>query len=178
MLVGGHDSTANALTWFLRFMESNPGVQTELRAALRAAFPGPEPPTVNEIIQTEIPYLDGACEEGLRLAGTAKAMLRQAVVDTEILGCRIPKGTELFFNLHINRQPAPVDEAKRSHSSQEAATKRGDGFQGPAGRDLGRFEPKRWLVEDESGQEVFNPFALPNLAFGGGYRGCFGESFD
>ncbi|KAH8784899.1 cytochrome P450 [Diaporthe sp. PMI_573] len=127
------------------------------------------------IIQTEIPYLDGACEEGLRLAGTAKAMLRQAVVDTEILGCRIPKGTELFFNLHINRQPAPVDEAKRSHSSQEAASKRGDGFQGPAGRDLRRFEPKRWLVKDESGQEVFNPFALPNLAFGGGYRGCFGR---
>lgn len=177
MLVGGHDSTANAMTWFLRFMEFNQGVQSELRAALRAAFPGPEPPTVNEIIQTEIPYLDGACEEGLRLAGTAKANLRQAVVDTEILGYRIPKGTEIFLNLHINRQPAPVDEAKRSHSSQEAASKHGDGFEGPAGRDLGLFEPKRWLVKTESGQDVFNPYALTNLAFGGGYRGCFGESF-
>lgn len=177
MLVGGHDSTANALTWFLRFMESNPGVQTELRAALRAAFPGPELPTANEIIQTEVPYLDGVCEEGLRLAGTAKALLRQAVVDTEILGCRIPKGTEIFCNLHINHQLAPVDEAKRSNSSQEAAIKRGDGLQGPAGRNLDRFEPRRWIVRDESGQEVFNPIALPNLAFGGGYRGCFGESF-
>lgn len=177
MLVAGHDSTANAITWFLRFMESNPSVQSELRGALRAAFPGPDPPTVNEIIQTEIPYLDGACEEGLRLAGTAKAMLRQAVVDTQVLGCPIPKGTEVFLNLHINRQPAPIDEAKRSHTSQEAASKRGDGFQGPAGRDLGRFEPKRWLVKDESGKEVFNPYALPSLAFGGGYRGCFGESF-
>ncbi|KAJ0124521.1 hypothetical protein J7T55_005859 [Diaporthe amygdali] len=175
MLVAGHDSTANAITWFLRFMESNPSVQSELRAALRAAFPGPDPPTVNEIIQTEIPYLDGACEEGLRLAGTAKAMLRQAVVDTQVLGCPIPKGTEVFLNLHINRQPAPIDEAKRSHTSQEAASKRGDGFQGPAGRDLGRFEPKRWLVKGESGKEVFNPYALPSLAFGGGYRGCFGR---
>ncbi|KAG6358667.1 hypothetical protein INS49_012185 [Diaporthe citri] len=44
MLVGGHDSTANAMTWFLRFMESNQGVQNELRAALRAVFPGPDPP--------------------------------------------------------------------------------------------------------------------------------------
>lgn len=177
MLVGGHDSTANTMTWFLRFMESNQAVQSELRALLRAAFPGPEPPTVNEILQTQIPYLDGACEEGLRLAGTAKANLRQAIVDTEILGCPIPKGTEVFLNLHINRQPAPVDEAKRSHSSQEAASRHGDGLQGPAGRDLDRFDPKRWLVKDESGQEVFNPFALPNLAFGGGYRGCFGKSF-
>lgn len=177
MLVAGHDSSANAMTWFLKFMESNQSVQTELRAALRASFPGPEPPTVDEILKTEIPYLDGACEEGLRLAGTAKAMLRQAVVDTEVLGCRISKGTEVFLNLHMNRQPAPCDETKRSHSSQEAVKKRADGLQGPAGHDLGRFEPKRWLVRNESGQEVFNPSALPNIAFGGGYRGCFGKSF-
>lgn len=157
-------------------MESNPGVQKELRAVLRASFSGPEPPTVDEIIQTEIPYLDGACEEGLRLAGTAKALLRQAVVDTEVLGCRIPKGTEVFLNLHINRQLAPVDEAKRSRSCQEAASKRGDGFHGPAGHNLGSFEPKRWLVKDDTGKDVFNPNALPTLAFGGGYRGCFGKS--
>ncbi|KAJ4423613.1 hypothetical protein N0V82_001781 [Gnomoniopsis sp. IMI 355080] len=174
MLVAGHDSTANAITWFLRFMESNPSVQSKLRTALRTAFPRPDPPTVDEIIQTDIPYLDGACEEGLRLAGTAKALLRQAVVNTEVLGCQIPKGTEVFLNLHINRQLAPVDEAKRSLSSQEAASKRGDGFKGPAGRDLGSFEPERWLVK-ENGKEVFNPYALPTLAFGGGYRGCFGR---
>lgn len=156
-------------------MESNQEVQSKLRKALQAAFPGKKPPTVDEIVQTNIPYLDGACEEGLRLAGTAKALLRQSVIDTEVLGCRIPKGTEVFLNLHINRQPAPVDEIKRSQSSQEAAKKRGDGFQGPAGRDLGQFEPQRWLAKDETGKEAFNSYALPTLAFGGGYRGCFGQ---
>lgn len=157
-------------------MESNQDCQNELRAALKAAFPGPQPPTLEEIMQTDIPYLDATCEEGLRLAGTAKAMLRQALVDTEVLGYRIPKGAEIYFSLHVDRQPAPVDERKRSHSCQDAASKRGgDGLWGPVGRDLGAFEPKRWLSVDESGKQVFNSTALQTLAFGGGFRGCFGE---
>ncbi|KAJ4302484.1 hypothetical protein N0V88_002629 [Collariella sp. IMI 366227] len=168
MLVGGHDSTANALTWFVRFMEALPVVQTELRSVLRTAFPGPKLPSVSQILEADIPYLDGTCEECLRLAGTAKANLRQALVDTQILGCPIPKGAEIFMNFHINRAPVPVDEAKRSETSRAAAAKRGDGFDGVPGRDLARFQPRRWTVVDEkTGKEAFNAFALPSLAFGG-----------
>ncbi|GAB1313437.1 hypothetical protein MFIFM68171_03647 [Madurella fahalii] len=176
MLVGGHDSTANTLCWFVRYMEAYPSVQTELRAALKTAFPGPELPSVSQILDADIPYLDGACEEGLRLAGTAKANLRQATVDTYILGCPVPKGAEIIMNYHINRPPVPVEEAKRSESSRAAAEKRGDGFQGATGRDLGSFQPRRWIVVDEkTGKETFNAYALQSLAFGGGYRGCFGR---
>ncbi|RYP42971.1 hypothetical protein DL768_010149 [Monosporascus sp. mg162] len=176
MLVGGNDSTANALTWFVRYMEACPAVQAELRAVLKAAFPGPDPPTVGEILETEIPYLDGACEEGFRLAGVAKANLRQALVDTDILGYSIPKGAEIFMNYHINRAPVPIDESKRTSGSQAAADKLGNGLQDYAGRDLGSFEPRRWLVKDEeTGRETFNAYALPSLAFGGGYRGCAGR---
>ncbi|RYP56891.1 hypothetical protein DL771_011533 [Monosporascus sp. 5C6A] len=176
MLVGGHDSTANTLTWFVRYMEAYPAVQAELRAVLKTAFPGPDPPTVEEILGTEIPYLNGVCEEGFRLAGVAKGNLRQALADTDILGYRIPKGAEIFMNYHINRAPVPVDEYKRSSGSQAAADKFGDGLQGNAGRDLGSFEPRRWLVTDEkTGKETFNAYALPSLAFGGGYRGCAGR---
>ncbi|ROV89570.1 hypothetical protein VMCG_09950 [Cytospora schulzeri] len=176
MLVAGHDSTANVLSWFCKFMEANPSVQTELRTALQMAFPGPDVPLSDEILRADIPYLDGVCEEAFRLAGAAKAQLRRSLVDTEILGCKIPKGSEVFMNLHVNRMPAPVDESKRSATCQEAAVKHGegDGLQGAAGRDLGSFEPKRWLVRDKSGKESFNAHAIPSLAFGGGYRGCLG----
>ncbi|KAK2603555.1 hypothetical protein QQS21_004235 [Conoideocrella luteorostrata] len=176
MLVGGHDSTANALTWFVRFMEAYPAVQTELRVALNAAFPGSEPPSVEDILTTDIPYLDATCEEGFRLAGVAKGNLRQAIVDTEILGCKIPKGAEIFMNYHINRTPVPVDESKRTVGSRATAAKHGNGLQGDAGRDIETFEPRRWLVKDEkTGEEVLNAYALPNISFGGGYRGCFGR---
>ncbi|KAI1080919.1 cytochrome P450 [Whalleya microplaca] len=140
------------------------------------AFPGPDPPTVDRILDTNIPYLDGTCEESLRLAGTSKGNLRQALVDTEILGYKIPKGAEVLLNLHINRAPFSFDESKRSPSCRATIDKHGNCFSDAAGRDLASFEPRRWLVKDEAtGKETFNAYAIPSLAFGGGYRACFGR---
>ncbi|KAJ8128210.1 hypothetical protein O1611_g5425 [Lasiodiplodia mahajangana] len=176
MLVGGHDSTANTLAWFVRFMEAYPAVQSRLRSVLVDTLPGPDQPSVGDILGTDIPYLDAACEESMRLAGTAKGNLRQAIVDTEILGCKIPKGAEILMNYHVNRPPAAVDELKHSKSSQSVNAKRGEAFQGRAGLDLHLFKPERWLVKDQkTGKEKFNAYALPQLAFGGGYRGCSGR---
>lgn len=96
---------------------------------------------------------------------------------------KVPKGSEIFMNLHVNRTPAPVDESRRSVTCRAAAAavKHGEGaeqdrFQGAAGRELGSFEPRRWLVRDDrTGRESFDAHAIPALAFGGGYRGCIGE---
>lgn len=157
-------------------MEANPHVQSELRSVLKAAF-SEAIPSVEQILGADLPYLDGVCEETLRLAGTAKAQLRQAVVDTEILGYRVPKGAQIFLNLHINRTPYPADEDTRSVSSRAAGAKFGDGLKTDAGRDMASFEPRRWLTQDgNTGKWIFNPHALPSLAFGGGLRGCIGKS--
>ncbi|KAI1263763.1 cytochrome P450 [Xylariaceae sp. FL1019] len=175
MLVGGHDSTANALTWFVRFLEAYPAVQTELRAALKTAFQT-DRPSVDEILGTDIPYLQATCEESFRLAGVAKGNLRQALVDTEILGCQIPKGAEIFMNFHVDRSPVTVDPSRRGAGSLATIDKHGDGFLDKSGRDLATFEPRRYLtLNSDTGKEVFNHFALPSLAFGGGFRGCPGR---
>ncbi|KAK0723627.1 cytochrome P450 [Apiosordaria backusii] len=176
MLIGGHDSTANTLAWFIKFMEAFPQAQTELRAVLKTAFPGPGLPSLTDILDTDLPYLDAACEEALRLSGTANAVLRSPLRDTMILGYNVPKGAVVYMNTHVNRSPAPVDESRRSETSRASAERKGDGFKTPAGRDLGNFEPRRWLVKDEeTGKEKFNPNALPALAFAGGVRMCFGK---
>lgn len=157
-------------------MEANPSVQTRLRAALRAALPGPAPPSAAQILAADVPYLSAACEEAARLGGAAKAQLRRAVVDAEVLGCPVPRGAQLFLNLHIDRAPPaapPVDEARRSPSSRAAAARLGDGIR--RARDLECFVPERWLARDDArGTESFNAQALPSTAFGGGFRGCFG----
>ncbi|KAK7948805.1 cytochrome P450 [Apiospora aurea] len=164
---------------FLMMFASYPTAQTELRAALKVAFPHPTTPSVDELLGADIPYLDAACEESLRLAGVAKGNLRQTVVDTHIMGHFVPKGAEIFMNYHVDHAPYPVDEEKRSASSQAAGAKlaaREGISRGDVSRDLGSFEPRRWLVKDEkTGQEVFDAYALPQLAFGGGYRGCSGR---
>ncbi|KAK0658910.1 putative cytochrome P450 E-class, group IV [Cercophora samala] len=175
LLIGGHDSTANTLAWFIKFMEAFPHAQTELRTTLRSVF-GPGVPTLAQILETDIPYLDAACEEALRLSGTSNAILRSPVQDTTILGYPVSKGSIIYMNTHVNRSPAPVDESQRSDTSRAARERKGDGFQTPAGRDLGHFEPRRWLIIDEAtGKERFNPNALPQLAFAGGVRMCFGK---
>lgn len=156
-------------------MGQNQGPQTELRAVLKAAFLDEKLPSASSIIDASIPYLDATCEETLRLAGTSKGSVRQALVDTEILGYKIPKGAELLLNYHVNREPFPLNGLQRGMSSQASVAKHGDGFAGVAGRDLASFEPRRWLLKDEAGRETFNAYAIPSLAFGGGFRGCFGE---
>lgn len=158
-------------------MESYPTTQDKLRKALKENFPTGATPSVQEILRADIPYLDAACEEGFRLAGVAKGNLRQACVDTEILGYRIPEGAQILMNFHVNHTPAPVDESRYAAGTKAAVAKHGDGLRTSAGENLGAFEPARWLVKDEkTGKEVFNSHALPSLAFGGGYRGCAGKS--
>lgn len=157
-------------------MEAYPAVQTELRAILRAAFPGNNQPSSEEILRANIPYLDAVVEESLRLSGTAKANIRQALVDTQILGHPIPKGADILMNYHINYIPVLNDESNRSTASRDAAVKHGDGLRGKAGHDLETFNPRRWLSQSEkTDDEVFDRYALPTLAFGGGYRGCPGK---
>lgn len=160
----------------MKFMGTYPVAQNELRKALKAAFPGSQLPSAGQILDSSIPYLDATCEETLRMAGTSKGSLRQALCDTTILGYIIPKGAEILLNYHINRQPLAANESQRSPSSRYLAYRRGDCFANFAGRDLASFEPRRWLKEDTEGRQTFNAYALPALSFGGGYRGCFGES--
>lgn len=158
-------------------MTVNPCIQKELREILRQHFPGIGTPSAHEILDANIPFLDAVCHETLRVAGTARATSRIVTQDTEILGYPIPKDSTIFLNLHITESPFEIAESARTSSSQAAAEKHQYDFKGPAGANIAKFEPRRWLVKDETtGREKFNSSALPLLAFGGGFRGCPGES--
>ncbi|KAK4200096.1 hypothetical protein QBC40DRAFT_327141 [Triangularia verruculosa] len=86
LVMGGFNSTANTLSWFTKFMEAFPNGQTGLRAKLRAAFPGHRLPSLAQILETDISYLDASCEEALCLAGTSNAILRSPSQNTNLLG--------------------------------------------------------------------------------------------
>ncbi|KAM0813004.1 hypothetical protein AB5N19_12995 [Seiridium cardinale] len=175
LLWAGHDTTSNTLSWWIKYMARFQDAQGKLRSALRDAFPGTGLPTVNEILDSDIPYLDGAIEEAMRLAGTATTA-RQATVDTEVLGKRVPKGTNIVFNNVLHYRPVPVPEEIRSPTSRVAYEKRGSpGLDGPAGENLSNFVPERWLITSEDGQKEFDAYAIPRLGFGDGPRGCFGR---
>ena len=115
-------------------------------------------------------------EEILRCAQTAFGQIRTSKNDTELLGHRIPKGTDVFClsNGPSTRSGAPftIDEKLRSESSRDAKDRTGVWDV----TDMGVFMPERWLKQSEKGEEVFDSRAGPSIPFGLGPRGCFGES--
>ncbi|KAI0002665.1 cytochrome P450 [Xylariaceae sp. FL0662B] len=176
-IYAGHDTTATTLSWFVKFMANNQEAQAKLRAALRSAFGGPSLPPVDELISAEIPYLEATMQETLRCAGTAGRVMRVATVDTEILGHKIPAGTEIGALTATKWLPVPVPEESRSASSRATLEKAGglDWTHSPSAQDLEKFVPERWFKIDEKGNEIFDAGALPQNSFGGGTRGCFGR---
>ncbi|KAH8891734.1 cytochrome P450 [Thozetella sp. PMI_491] len=196
-LIAGHDTSATTLAWTVKFLSDHPRVQTTLRKHLRSIYPEASAqkrfPEAAEITKTPAPFLDAFLEESLRCAHTAPAVMRQATVDTTILGHFVPKGTNIFISARgpgITEPALQECEAVRSPSSQ--ATRARVGVWDDA--DVTLFRPERWLkwksLEsrnrdlDDSGDKdkdfafadaEFDPRAGPILVFGAGPRGCAGR---
>ncbi|GAW17744.1 hypothetical protein ANO14919_072100 [Xylariales sp. No.14919] len=176
-IVAGHDTSSTALSWMVKNIADYPEAQTKLRSALRAAYPEAHAqgrqPSVVDLWKIQVPYLDAVLEESLRCDGPIPVTLREALVDTELLGHKIPKGTAVFLvsdGPDYQCPPIPIQESARSPSSRE---KRLYGSWDPS--DMHLFKPERWLKTDEKGNVVYDAQSGPMMAFSLGPRGCFGR---
>jgi len=177
----GHETTSTTLCWGVKFLADNPNAQTQLRAALHqthaAVHAQSRSPTAHEIVSTQIPWLEATIEEMLRCSGTAPSVDREALVDTQLLGFHIPKGTIVSHPCAgpgLTRPGFNVDEKVRSPSSQEARSKPGVARNTWSRDDIAKFNPERWLKQRE-GRVEYDPNAGPQLAFGLGTRACWGK---
>lgn len=168
LLVGGVETVGGTMTWGSKYLSNSPVQQAKLRAALRKAFPGGQP-SVEAILDTEIPYLDATVEEFVRLGAAIPEVARMATVDTTILGTAIPKGAMvLFCNSLVEKPQFAVDERLRSAKAREKKDSVAAWHDGVCSLD--EFHPERWLRPDGS----FDGRAFPRLAFSYGPRACFG----
>ncbi|KAK4139716.1 cytochrome P450 [Dichotomopilus funicola] len=184
-VIAGHETVSTTMLWGLKLLGDNQDAQSTLRMALQsahsAAMAEKRNPSAMEIAHTNIPYLDAAIEEILRCGPTVPGAMRECMVDTVILGHRIPKGTQVFlFNQGASfREPTlAVDEKDRSPSCQASAKERGVREWDPENMDA--FRPERWLVQADgsSGERdglVFDSAAGPTMPFSLGLRACWGR---
>ncbi|KAF4899881.1 Cytochrome P450 monooxygenase TRI13 [Colletotrichum fructicola] len=183
-MMAGHDTSATAMAWGVKYLADNPASQDRLRSALRAAFPEAvnekRTPTYQELIKAQVPYLDATVEEVLRHSGPIAFVVREALQDTTVLGRHIPKGTNVFLmaNGPGYLEPSmPVDDQSRSPGARRDENKALTGAW--ADDDIAAFRPERWLKDDGNAKAdsdgLFDPMAGPTLAFGLGPRGCFGR---
>lgn len=177
--MGAHDTTATAITWGLKNLADNVDVQNKLRKELQTCHSDAAAenrlPTFQEINKTPVHYRDALIEEILRCSLTEAATIRTALVDAEVLGCRIPKGTEVFLMGNGPSVFSPefaIDDSLRTQSCIESKDKIGVWKH----KAMAEFDPERWMVDDPAtGQKVFNQAAGPLLTFGLGERGCYGR---
>lgn len=99
-------------------------------------------------------------------------MVREAAVDTDLLGRRIPKGATIVFSLKVSHEPFATDVVPDETRSESSRTNKG-GYRTFWEEDIAEYHPERWLRDDGS----FDAKALPKLAFSVGPRACFGKSW-
>jgi cytochrome P450 len=151
-LAAGHETTASAMTWAIYLMCQKPEVQRRLREEVRAHVD-----SLNDHVDSTkldgMPYLHAVCNEVLRIYSPVPLTLRDAAVDTTILGQFIPKGTKVIL------APWAVNHSKELW-----------------GDDAGEFNPDRWMAPGQanSGGAVSN-YAF--LTFLHGPRSCIGLKF-
>lgn len=87
LLLAGHETTSNALSWTWYLLGQHPDVEAKLHAELDSVLGG-RLPTMDDL--ERLPYNRMVIEESLRLYPPAWLISRNAIAEDEICGYRIP----------------------------------------------------------------------------------------
>ena len=148
LILSGHETTANVLTWALSYLAAAPATREALEAEAdaQAWLAEGRAPTVEEVMGTEV--AGRVLSETMRLAPPVWVAPRRALEDVEVAGVAVPAGAHVLVSQYVtHRDPRWFP-------------------------DPDRFDTDRWLrtPERELPRGAYTPF-------GGGNRRCLGEHF-
>jgi cytochrome P450 len=148
LILSGHETTANTLTWAFSYLASHP----EVRAALEDEADAQDwigdghPPRIEDLAAA--PVSGWVLSETLRLAPPVWVAPRRALRDVDVEGVHIPAGAHVIVSQYVtHRDPRFFPEPDR-------------------------FDPWRW----RDGFERSLPRGA-YVPFGGGTRRCLGDQF-
>ncbi len=108
VLLAGHESTANAISWMSYLLAQHPAVQHKLTAELNQVLNG-RSPTIKDL--KNLPYNAMIVKEALRLYPPAWALPRETTENIHIGGYPVGKGSLLFgIPFVIQRDPRFFDK--------------------------------------------------------------------
>jgi cytochrome P450 len=131
LLVGGHETTADAIIWALVLIGYYAPVRERLQAEIDAVI-GDATPRYEHV--RNLPYTAAVFEEALRLYPPVWVFARRATEDVDLLGYRIPQGSTVVVSPYVtHRNPRYfVDPLE--------------------------FKPDRWLDSDRPPKLAYFPF--------------------
>lgn len=133
LLLAGHETTANALTWTWYLLSQHPAVEAKLHAELDAVLGGraPTPADAPKLVYTRM-----VLAESMRIFPPAWIMEREVATEFEAGDYKFPAGTMIFMSPYLTHRdsrwwPTPT-----------------------------RFDPERWAPEhvDERPKFSYFPF--------------------
>ena len=132
LLLGGHESTAQGLTWLLYLL----GEHAEARARVLAEVDefGAALPTVAD--RARFPFLTAAAQEALRLYPPFWAFPRHTVADDELAGYLVPAGSTVMVSPYLTHRHPGLWEAPD------------------------RFQPERFLGANQRLRASYLPFGF------------------
>jgi cytochrome P450 len=150
LILSGHETTANVMSWAFSYLSKNPEIRKELEAeADRAAWITENRiPTYQELEESS-PITSAIFEETMRLAPPVWIAPRIATEDCVVDGINIPKGAHVLVSQYVTHRNASY-------------------FEDPLA-----WKPSRWLntnLEKSLPRGAYFPF-------GAGTRKCLGEYF-
>jgi cytochrome P450 len=147
IFLAGHETTSNALTWTLYLLSNHPEVEAKLDQELQSVF-GEDRLIPSSEDVPKLEYTIKILTESMRLYPPAWALGRQAINDCNIDRYTVKAGSIILMSQFVmHRNPLFFAEPDR-------------------------FYPERWTPEFKRQLPRFSYFP-----FGGGKRGCIGESF-
>jgi cytochrome P450 len=104
VLLAGHETTANALTWTWYLLSQHPKIEGRMHAELATVLGG-ELPTIEHL--PHLTYTAMALQVALRLYPPIWVLSRQALADDELGGCTVSQGSMVILSPYAtHRHPA------------------------------------------------------------------------
>ncbi len=144
LMLAGHETTANALSWTWMLLSQHPEVREKLQAELDRVLQ--RLPTIEDLPQ--LVYTQQVVKESMRLYPPVSIFGREAAKDTKIGDYEIPQGTVIMISQWVmHRHPKYFDNPEA-------------------------FQPDRWTTEFEKQlpRGVYIPFGDgPRICIGKGF---------
>jgi cytochrome P450 len=108
LFAAGHETSSNALTWALFFLDQHPEVHADLHDELAGLLRG-DAPGLEQL--GRLPLLDRVVKEVLRLMPPASLLVRRSTEPFQLGGFGLPRDTTVFISPFItHRMPEHWDE--------------------------------------------------------------------
>ena len=150
ILIAGHETTSNALTWTYYLLSQNPQIERRVFEEIDLVLGGNseeyKQPSIADL--PKLNYVEKVFREAMRLYPPVWTMGRFVQNDYTLGGYTIPKGSSLMFSQYV------MHHNTKYYDNPES------------------FDPDRWTEEFKMHLPRFSYFP-----FGGGIRGCVGEPF-